>query len=87
MQDWFFTFLRILVWALIAGVFARIILSWFPVGGDRINPIVAIIYQITEPILAPIRRLNLRVGIFDLTPTVALFILFAIWQLIERLAA
>ena len=86
MQDWFFTFLRILVWVLIVGVFARVILSWFPVGGDRVNPLIAFIYQITEPILAPIRRLNLRVGIFDLTPTVALFILFAILWAVDGLS-
>ena len=85
MQIWFYYFLLILVYVLIAGVVARVILSWFPIGGDRVGPIVAIIYQITEPILAPIRRLNLRVGIFDLTPTVALFILIIIERLIQRL--
>ncbi len=86
MNDLFFNFIRILVWVLIAGVFARVLLSWLPMGNARLNPIIAIIYQITEPILAPIRRLNLRVGIFDLTPTVALFILFVIERLINKLA-
>ena len=76
MDNPFVFFVTILVWVLIAGIFARILLSWIPLSGGQFNPIVAIIYQITEPILAPLRRLNLRIGIFDLTPTVALFILF-----------
>jgi YggT family protein len=34
-------------------IFARIIISWLPIPKD--NPIIRLIYQITEPILAPIR--------------------------------
>lgn len=36
-------------------IFARIILSWLPVG--RGGPIVSTIYNLTEPILYPIRNL------------------------------
>jgi len=82
-KEYFVNFVTVLVWFLIVGIFARILLSWIPMGGAQINPIVAIIYQITEPILAPLRRLNLRIGMFDLTPTIALFILFAILRVIS----
>ena len=82
----FVNFISILVWVLIAGIFVRILLSWIPISGGQLNPIVALIYQITEPILAPLRRLNLRIGMFDLTPTIALFILFAILRLIGKLS-
>ena len=82
MNEYFVNFVTVLVWVLIVGVFARVLLSWIPMGGGQLNPLVAIIYQITEPILAPLRRLNLRVGMFDLTPTIALFILFAILRAI-----
>ena len=58
-------------------IFARIIISWFPTGGN--NPIVAFIYAVTEPILAPIRRVVPKFGMFDLTPMIAL-ILIAIIQ-------
>jgi YggT family protein len=34
-------------------IFSRIIISWLPIPKD--NPIIRLIYQITEPILAPIR--------------------------------
>ena len=72
-------FVNILVWVLIIAIFARVILSWLPIGGSN-NPLVAIVYQITEPILAPLRRVIPRVGIFDLTPMIAIIIL----GLIER---
>ena len=39
---------------------------------------MAFIYEITEPILAPLRRIIPRFGIFDFSPMVATFILLAI---------
>ena len=51
-------------------IFARIIMTWFPVGGN--NPIVIFIYSVTEPILAPIRRYVPRLGMFDFSPMIAL---------------
>lgn len=56
---------QILYWLLIA----RIVLSWFPI--DPYNNIVQMLYQTTEPILAPFRRIPLRIGLIDLTPIVA----------------
>ena len=66
---------------LIIAIFARVILSWFPTG-TSLNPMVAIVYQLTEPILAPLRRIVPRFGIFDFTPTIALFILFFLFALL-----
>lgn len=51
----------------------RIIISW--VGGDPYNEIVRIIYSVTEPILAPVRRLPLRFGAIDFSPIIAFFVL------------
>ncbi len=36
-------------------IFVRVILSWIPIG--RGNPIIQLLYTLTEPILAPIRSL------------------------------
>ena len=47
----------------------RIILSWFPV--DPSNSVVSILYQITDPLLAPLRRIPLQIGTIDLTPIFA----------------
>ena len=51
----------------------RIILSW--VGADPYNEIVRVIYAITEPILAPFRRLPLQVGALDFSPILAFIVL------------
>ena len=85
-MDFVITFINVLVWVLIAGIFARVLLSWIPMGGgSQLNPLVAIVYQITEPILAPLRRIIPRIGIFDLTPTIAIIILFVILNVINGL--
>ena len=51
----------------------RIILSWFAVR--TYNEIVQIIYKITEPILAPFRRLPLRMGAMDFSPILAFLVI------------
>ncbi len=67
-------FVNILVTVLYIAIIARVILSWLPIGGAN-NPLVAIVYQITEPVLAPLRRIIPRLGVFDLTPMIALVVL------------
>lgn len=47
----------------------RMILSWFPV--DPYNQAVSALNQVTEPLLAPFRRLPLHIGMLDLTPLLA----------------
>ena len=51
----------------------RIILSW--VNADPYNEIVQVIYRITDPILAPFRRLPLQIGAMDFSPIVAFLVL------------
>lgn len=51
-------------------VLARVILSW--VAPDPYNPIVRVIAQITEPVMAPARRLLPPMGGLDLSPIVVL---------------
>ena len=52
----------------------RIILSWFSVS--PYNEVVQILYKITDPILAPFRRLPLQVGMIDFSPILAFM---ALW--------
>ena len=52
----------------------RIILSWFAVS--PYNEIVQILYRITDPILAPFRRLPLQIGGIDFSPIVAFMVLW-----------
>jgi len=56
-------------------IFARIILSWFPVGeGSAIAPVQSALFSVTEPVLGPLRRAlpPLRLGGMglDLSPIV-----------------
>ena len=76
-------FLDVLITILYFAIIARAIISWFPVSPS--NVIVALIYQITEPILAPLRRIIPRVGMIDITPLVALIVLAVIQNLISQL--
>ena len=50
-----------------------VILSW--VGHGFRHPIVPLIFQLTEPVLAPIRRILPALGGFDLSPLVALILI------------
>jgi len=64
-----------LLTAYIAVVFARIILSWFPVEpGSGLAQIYGFLYSVTEPVLGPIRRVIPPMGMggmgFDLSPIV-----------------
>jgi YggT family protein len=65
---------------LTAAIFIRVLLSWFPI--DPRNPLVTLLYEITEPILEPLRRVIPRMGMFDLSPLVALLLI----QLLGNLA-
>ncbi len=71
-MEFLFNFLRLLCEVLTFAIFIRVILSWF---SPRPNVLTVILGKITEPILAPLRRIIPRVGMFDLTPLVAIIIL------------
>jgi YggT family protein len=50
----------------------RIILSWFPVQpGTTMASIASILFELTEPVLGPLRRVIPPLGMFDLSPLVA----------------
>jgi YggT family protein len=62
--------LTLYMWVIIA----RALISW--VNPDPWNPIVQFLDRITEPVLAPIRRrLGWQVGI-DLSPLVAILVIY-----------
>lgn len=48
---------------------ARIVLSWIP-NVDRSNQIVQLLYQLTEPVLEPVRRTIPPLGMIDLSPII-----------------
>ncbi|MDQ6724679.1 MAG: YggT family protein [Actinomycetota bacterium] len=72
------TLLCRLLQAYLIVMFARIILSWFPVEpGSGLASVFGFLYSITEPVLAPIRRVLPPIGMggmgLDLSPIVVFF--------------
>jgi YggT family protein len=74
-----YNFVRILFDILSLAIFVRVLLSWFNI--NPFNPFIALLDQITEPVLAPLRRFIPPIGGLDITPIVALFLL----QILERI--
>jgi YggT family protein len=66
-------FLAILLQILLVAILVRVVLTWFPV--DPSNPIIKIIFEVTEPVLAPFRRVIPRIGMFDLSPIAAMLVI------------
>jgi YggT family protein len=58
-------------------LFARMILSWFPPQerGSALAQISGIVYEVTEPVLAPVRRVIPPAGIFDLSFFIVVLVL------------
>lgn len=74
--------LSLLVWALVIAIFIRIAFSW--IGPDMRNPLFRISYQVTEPVLAPVRNLLPPTAGIDLSPMIVTFVLFMILNLLSR---
>ncbi|MFQ5996083.1 MAG: YggT family protein [Dehalococcoidales bacterium] len=73
-----FNFIKILCEVFTFAIFIRVILSWFV---TEPNTLTLVLDKITEPILAPLRRIIPRTGMFDFTPMIAIILL----QLIANL--
>ena len=71
-------FINILFTVLYVAILIRILLSWIRV--DPYNPLVQLLFQITEPILGPFRRVIPPIGGLDFSPIVALIVLQLVQQ-------
>ena len=58
---------------------ARVLTSWVQI--DPYNPIIRILYQLTEPLLGTIRRFLPQTGMMDFSPIVA----FVLITIVERI--
>jgi len=66
-------FLAQLIDAYTVVVFIAVIVSWFQLPPD--NPVVRITRMLTEPVLAPIRKLIPPAGGLDFSPMILLILL------------
>ena len=74
----FLLFIYYLCQVLTFAIFFRAILSWFPMntkGSGFLFSLHRLLTQITEPILAPLHRIVPLVGMFDITPVIAILLL------------
>ena len=79
---YFLSFAYILVQILNFAIIVRALMSWFNPRPD--NPIVVLLNDITEPVLAPLRRIVPRLGMIDITPLVAILLMSVIQQVLEQ---
>lgn len=67
------TFARLLLVALEVLILARVLLSWTDPAGR--GQLASFIMAMTEPILAPVRRLMPRTGALDWSPFIVILVL------------
>ena len=66
-------------------IFARVVISWFPVSpGSAMASVYSFLYSITEPVLGPIRRIVPPMGMggmgLDLSPLIVILALALLQQ-------
>jgi YggT family protein len=75
-------FINILAQAEVLAIFVRVIMSWVPLRLPfGLNELV---WNVTEPVLAPIRRFLPMAGGFDFSPFIALLLIQLIASVILR---
>ncbi len=80
MIEYFITFVNVLTNVLQIAILGRVIVSWLPISPE--NPIVIMLYQVTEPILGPIRAVMPRMGMLDFSPIVAILLIFVVQRVV-----
>ncbi len=73
MSGFLFTFIGMLAMVYTFLILGRVLVSWTnPMGGGGVT---AFLYQVTEPILGPIRRVLPPTGGIDWSPMIAILVL------------
>jgi len=75
------TFAQLLIEILLVAIILRAVISWFPINPR--SQFVIVLNEITEPILAPLRRVVPQLGMIDITPMVAMIVLLVIQRAIS----
>ena len=63
----------------------RILITWIP-NLDPYHPIVQMLFQVTDPVLEPARKLIPPIGMIDISPIVVLIVLGILQDLLIRMA-
>lgn len=76
--------IAVLLQILTFAILARSILSWFPMSPG--SAVASVLMGVTEPILAPLRRIVPRFGMLDLAPMVAIILLMVMSRALQSAA-
>jgi len=82
-MSWLYTFIDLLFYALNLAILIRVIVSWLNV--NPYNPLVSFVYQVTDPILEPLRRIIPPLGMIDITPIIAMLLLSMVQQVLLQI--
>lgn len=77
-----FTPVDLIAFALYLLILARIVISWLPVS--LWNPFVRILRRIVDPILRPFQRMLPSLGGIDLSPLVAILLIFFVSRIVDQ---
>ena len=80
MNNFLGSFLNILFLVLYAAIIGRIFMSFIDQSGQM--RVSQILFESTEPILGPLRRIIPSVGMFDFSPMIALLIISALQRMV-----
>jgi YggT family protein len=68
---------------IVIAIIIRSLLSFAPL--DPYHPIARLLHQFTEPFLQPIRRLMPSMGMFDLSPMIAIVVLSLVGRVLQNI--
>lgn len=73
-----------LLWqAVIAAIIIQALLSWFmPMGAGRLT---VLLRELTDPILLPLRRMIPPIGMIDISPMIAIILVWLIGSFVHNI--
>lgn len=77
--------LTLLVYVYIGAIIIQALMSWVAPMGGSYHPVASLVDNLTAPLLNPIRRVVPLIGMFDLSPLVALLFLNVVLILIRSI--
>lgn len=80
-----FTFVKAVLVLLQLAMLGRVLYSWVDQTPYPNNRVKEVLWSVTDPILTPLRRYVPPMGMFDITPMVAMLILWALQEVLQVL--
>lgn len=73
------------LWIMWIAIIGRAVMSW--IDRSQQNPISQFLIQLTEPIIAPIRRIMPQTGMIDLSPMIAIMVIWVLMTMLRTAMA